>query len=359
MSSAVTRLLCFQGDGPYWENAPELMAWPEGVRFERPFRYRSQWIPNRFRDKLNTWKESEVVVCLKGKTDPDLYVPLRFAKVDNVEPHGEYTFIYFVLLGYVQYDSSRDLKQFSSIISSSIPAQEREKLVGECSRDCGLKRTSSASVDSNWDFVTTRFTSEPAPAFANYASTIFPRVLALIEAKNAVLVNEIKDYRYSLKVDTDYSLKIQVVMPNASIRGLQMEPFDVRVEGPFEPAMPARVAVTSPYDLVLLSFHTALKAVSGSLSLPGTEVRAIQATGSTRTLLQFPPINIPLTVAPSAGQVIQRSVLPMVLIGTGITLSGVASIIASLYAGGRQDIQSALATIGAILATFGIKYLKT
>src|SRR2546426_2661127 len=89
------RIICFFGDQKYWENAAKLLLWPRGMRYDRPFRYRSAWIPERLRKELPTWKDSEVLVCMKDSSNPDLYVPIRFGKILEVEPEGDYTFIHF------------------------------------------------------------------------------------------------------------------------------------------------------------------------------------------------------------------------------------------------------------------------
>ena len=107
-------ILCFFGDQKYYENASKLMLWPRGINYDRPFRYRSKWIPKRLRESLSNWRGSEALVCMKESSNPDLYVPLRYVKIREVELQGEYTFVHFSVEDFVRYEATYDPDHYST-----------------------------------------------------------------------------------------------------------------------------------------------------------------------------------------------------------------------------------------------------
>jgi hypothetical protein len=93
-------VLTYYGDGPRWDNAILLAAYPPGHSYGRPFRYRDKWVTDELRQLLdrtpNAFVEAEATIGMRFYDPAFGFVPLRDATVSAVRG-GDANYIHFRL----------------------------------------------------------------------------------------------------------------------------------------------------------------------------------------------------------------------------------------------------------------------
>ncbi|MFC1967312.1 hypothetical protein ACFLV2_01530 [Chloroflexota bacterium] len=101
MASQLSLFLCFNGDGPYWDNILHIPEYPSGYSYFRPFRYRDKWIQNSLLIKIQneqTRKKligAQVVLCMALRAEERIILPIRQAVIRHIDPMPDNQSVYF------------------------------------------------------------------------------------------------------------------------------------------------------------------------------------------------------------------------------------------------------------------------
>ena len=175
-SNMSTLFLCFNGDGPYWDNILLLPAYPSGYSYFRPFRYRDKWIQQGLLEEIKVKKRckdfigTEAILCMRfyNGTYKDKIIPLRKVNITHVAFFPDNYCIYFRIGQFYDFEAFEQFNQAAIQIS-----QEEKEKIGEA-----LFFRSALSVNDE------KFATE------NKEDGIWPKFCNLIVNENTLPVSE-------------------------------------------------------------------------------------------------------------------------------------------------------------------------
>ena len=133
--SNMSRLfLCFNGDGPYWDNIILIPAFPFGYSYFRPFRYRNKWIEQDLLEAINDKERckdfinSEAILCMRfyGQNYKDKIVPLRKVSITYISSFPDNYCIYFRIGQFYDFEAFEQFNQAAIQIN-----EEEKERIGE------------------------------------------------------------------------------------------------------------------------------------------------------------------------------------------------------------------------------------
>jgi hypothetical protein len=284
---------------------------------------------------------------MKDSTNPQLYVPLRYANIRKVEAKGEYTYFYFSPEEFVKYTPSYLMDHYSDAVSSRILPDERQYLVGETEVALNVDKATPQDELNTWDALT-KLLAGTELVLQKVSRSIFLGNIEITDPKSNRVEPEDDGSGFKLKIDTEYRFRLLVVIPNASKRGLNFDPFQFQIEGPFSGNTSRILRVTSHYDQLELPFRSMNTKSNGSFAILPKPVEVI---GDRDHPLYVPSAQIPSRVSTSIRQTIAHTILPLTFITVGLLLEGLASVFPA-------DQRFAPITTGTILGAIGLFFKK-
>jgi len=159
-------LLATYIDGPYWRSALEIMVYPVGCSFYRPFSYRKGWSGT---DIVATPREGPLgkgVIGLRFRDDDgngtgNIFIPLRLIDAIHIREQDEFH-VNFRLGNYIHHTEDRQFKSFD--LSAKLPDQfdRNQKLLfariaGQFATELSSLPTTTEPPPDIWD----RFIDDP------------------------------------------------------------------------------------------------------------------------------------------------------------------------------------------------------
>jgi hypothetical protein len=130
----MANFLCFNGDGPYWDNVLLIPGYPSGYSYLRPFRYRDSWVQKHLLKEIQNKVAREklvgtsVILSMRFRLKQKKWslIPIRKAIIRNIDPMPDNQSIYFSM------GALYDFKKAKSLSDACINIKEKERdAVGE------------------------------------------------------------------------------------------------------------------------------------------------------------------------------------------------------------------------------------
>ncbi|MCJ2563153.1 MAG: hypothetical protein LN417_03575 [Candidatus Thermoplasmatota archaeon] len=288
---------------------------------------------------------------MKESSNPDLYVPLRYVKIREVELQGEYTFVHFSVEDFVRYEATYGPDHYSKAISTGVPADEKGLLVTEADLAAPVDKSASNQEADHWAILVGLLVKGQSAAFDKVAGSIFIRFIDIVDIAGNSAKRKSDRSGFALDVDTNYLLELLVVVPYASDRDLDVGSFSVGFEGPFSKGTTRKCLITGLYDRVDFSFKSANEKTVSAISILPSPVPVSVGKPPQPTFLHVPGAAIPVKVAPSASQIATRTAIPVELIAVGLALEGLAALL-------PITLKITAVISGAILGATGLYFKK-
>jgi hypothetical protein len=127
--------LCFFGDSALWDNIIQVMAYPDGYTYIRPFRYRDNWLHPEIMDDIKNPKKREALYSEKAilgmrfltNSYEWLLLPIREITITKIEYMPDNHSVYFTLGPMVDFRKFKHIKD----ACVEIPDHERQGLSGK------------------------------------------------------------------------------------------------------------------------------------------------------------------------------------------------------------------------------------
>jgi len=136
MQKSKTLFLCFNADGPHWDNILRLPGYPQGYSYVRPFRYKDNLIEGSLLEEINSEQEREnlkgqdVFLCMRFLNEDNkwLLLPIREVKIEHIDPMPENQSVYFSMGSMYDFTGVKELSDICLEIDESERGEVGEAL---------------------------------------------------------------------------------------------------------------------------------------------------------------------------------------------------------------------------------------
>jgi hypothetical protein len=148
--------LCFYADGPRADNLVRLPGFPDGVSYDRPFRYRDKWIEDDLLQQLRANPKAldgqEVLLGMRfiAEDHQDLIVPVRFGTCEAVSLSPDQNQVYFRVQRLVDFTGVADLDEIAEEVKDGADSATRGKLLFRFDMPRPAAVSSDESGDASW-----------------------------------------------------------------------------------------------------------------------------------------------------------------------------------------------------------------
>jgi hypothetical protein len=152
---AMSLFACFNADGPYWDNIVRTVAYPSGVSYFRPFRYRENWIQPSLLPIVTTPERHHELLGRPGYlamsfSDPQhqrLFIPFREIRITHINPAPDSYAVFFTLGSFLDMTSVESLADRAETKPDDI---EADCLFFEAGVDVGADQVGEDDEDAAW-----------------------------------------------------------------------------------------------------------------------------------------------------------------------------------------------------------------
>ena len=185
-------ILSFHADGPRWDNLVRLIAYPAGMSYFRPFRYREKWVDAAIKNEIGTRAgrralEGQRVIVAMRFTAPafrSFVVPIRDGTITHIDEKGDNISVYFTLGLF--YDEHRDSLADLRLMPRDGAQMPQEPLFFQAPLRTAPVRDTYANEDDHWERFSQRFaTDQSLPISAEARQAVFVRLCAVRQASPA------------------------------------------------------------------------------------------------------------------------------------------------------------------------------
>lgn len=160
MSAPLMNYLCFYADGPRADNLVRLPAFPTGVSYDRPFRYRDTWIDDALLEELrrnrNALDDQDIVLAMRFRDQAyqDVVVPMRLGTLQASAISPDQSQFYFRVGRLVDFANAQDLQDLAVTLQGPIAAASRGKLLIRLDAPAPIATSADEAEDASWTTLT-------------------------------------------------------------------------------------------------------------------------------------------------------------------------------------------------------------
>lgn len=193
-------ILSFFADGPLWDNTVYVPAYPTGMSYFRPFRYRRKWISGSLCEELKECKSrnkligNEAVLAARfiSERHKSMVLPIRAVEVTHIDFIPDNVCVYFRLGQFYLPDFDSELSKDCLLFASDADAAPKDCLFFRC-RPVSLPALCHKGDDEdqawiNWTRALSKDKSLPISEKAR--RTVFIRI-SRMGAKQPLEINKI------------------------------------------------------------------------------------------------------------------------------------------------------------------------
>jgi hypothetical protein len=193
-SNSPQLVLSFFADGPLWDNVVYTPAYPSGMSYFRPFRYRDKWIEDALLEKLKDVKKlkkiigQQVILAMRFYSDPyaSQVLPLRAAKIIHIDFIPDNICVYFQLQQFYKLDFKSTFLDQCLSFSTKKERVPKEKLFFCC--ESSSLPMSDKNEDEMWINWTNAISSDTSLPFNEKARrSVFVRISQFREKQLATI----------------------------------------------------------------------------------------------------------------------------------------------------------------------------
>jgi hypothetical protein len=321
----------FYGDGPYWDNALRLPAYPSDYAYFRPFRYRDKWIHPDLLAKIDTkpaaFNGEPAILAMRFEAARDRLIPIRGARLSSIEREDD-VFVYFRFGRFFEFPDPKagTLESFSIPMPPEGISGTDDYLFFEAS--ASLPNTSASDAETHmWARLGELIDAEKRLPVAPEAKhgvffhfrTPTTNTVAPVEEIGTSYTSGAK-FGASLRERASHELVVLHRIPHLIGSRGSIEPVGATVEAKNFEVAPEHLSISGNYGRHVLTV-TGLRA---SAAWEEIVIKPEIATVTTKTgeSIRLLPLNIPLRATRNWKYRLRRRWIPLVIIALAIGTQG-------------------------------------